>query len=142
MNTAKLTLLALVLALLGFTPACGGKKAINRVDGDNNQVELLGSRKVNFKGDFDTIPVTLFEGTFRAIRIDVDGSALEMWDIDVYFSNGGHEDFNTRLNFAEGSWSRRIDLRGGARGIKKVTFKYKSKNVRTGRATVKLYGIH
>ncbi|MCA8945610.1 MAG: hypothetical protein KDB29_05245, partial [Planctomycetes bacterium] len=83
MNTAKLTLLALVLALLGFTPACGGKKPINRIDGDSNQVELLGSRKVNFKGDFDTIPVTLFEGTFRAIRIDVDGSALEMWDIDV-----------------------------------------------------------
>ena len=142
MVTTRLSLLLIAVLMISASTGCGGKKAVNRVDGDDNQVELLGTRKVNFKGDFDTINVTLFEGTFHALRIDVDGSAMEMWDVDVFFSNGGHQDISTRLNFDEGSWSRRIDLTGGARGIKKVTFKYKSKKLRDGRATVKLYGIH
>ncbi|MCA8916391.1 MAG: hypothetical protein KDB90_13355 [Planctomycetes bacterium] len=144
MRTAQLSVLLLALLMLGVSTGCGkrGARPINTQDGDTDRVELLGTRKVDFKGDFDTIMVTLKEGTFHAIRVDVEGSAIEMWDIDVFFSNGGHEDFNTRLNFAEGSWSRRIDLRGGARGIKKVTFKYKSKKLKTGKATVKLYGIH
>ena len=142
MKTAQLSMFVLLLVAVLITPACGGKKAVNRVDGDDDRVELLGTRKVSFKADHDTIAVTLLEGTFKAIRLEVDGSALEMWDIDVFFSNGGHQDVDTRLVFGEGSWSRRIDLNGGARGIKKVTFKYKSKKARTGRATVKLYGIH
>lgn len=142
MKTAQLSLMLILLIAAIVTPACSGKKTINRIDGDDDRVELLGTRKVNFGADHDTILVTLLEGTFRAIRLEVDGSAMEMWDIDVFFSNGGHQDINTRLNFGEGSWSRRIDLTGGARGIKKVTFKYKSKKLRSGRATVKLYGIH
>ena len=114
MRTAQLSVLLLALLMLGVSTGCGkrGARPINTQDGDTDRVELLGTRKVDFKGDFDTIMVTLKEGTFHAIRVDVEGSAIEMWDIDVFFSNGGHEDFNTRLNFAEGSWSRRIDLRG------------------------------
>jgi hypothetical protein len=144
MNTAKLLLLVLVLGTLGFTAGCGkrGARPINTQDGDANRVEMLGSRKVNFRADRDTILVTLHEGTFHAIRLDVNGSALEMWDVDVFFSNGGHQDVATRLKFAKGSWSRRIDLRGGARGIRKVVFKYKSLHRGSGRATIKLYGIH
>ncbi|MBZ0134972.1 MAG: hypothetical protein K8I27_01205 [Planctomycetes bacterium] len=142
MKAAKLSLLALLLITAITAPACGGKKAVNRIDGDDDRVELLGTRKVNFGADHDTILVTLLEGTFKALRVEVDGSAMEIWDIDVFFSNGGHQDINTRLHFEEGSWSRRIDLTGGARGIKKVTFKYKSKKLRSGRATIKLYGIH
>ena len=144
MHTVKFSLLLLTILALGFTAGCGGRGArpINTQDGDADRVELLGSRKVDFKADHDVIMVTLKEGTFHALRVEVEGSELEMWDIDVFFSNGGHEDFNTRVNFGQGSWSRRLDLRGGARGIKKVTFKYKSKKPRTGKATVKLYGIH
>lgn len=140
MRTGVAVLLTLVAVL--FVSGCGGKRAAARAaDADNDRVEFLGERKVNFGGDVDTILVGANDGLFRAIRIEVDGSALEMWDIDVHFGNGGHEDFNTRLHFEEGSWSRRIDLRGGERIIKKVVFKYKSKNRKTGRATVKLYGI-
>jgi len=142
MRSIGVTLLALVL-LATFT-ACGGRgnKPANTRDGDNDRVELLGTRKVDFGGDKDTIQCSAKDGTFHAIRIEVDGSEMEMWDVDVHFLNGGHEDFNTRLDFEEGSWSRRIDLRGGARGIDKVVFKYKSKKPKTGKATVKLYGIH
>jgi hypothetical protein len=141
MRTAQIAVLALMLLALA---ACGGRgsRPVNTQDGDNDRVELLGSKKVNFRGDFDTINVTMRDGTFHAIRIEVEGSDLEMWDVDIWFQNGGHEDAATRLHFEEGSWSRRIDLRGGARGIDKVNFKYKSKQPRTGKATIKLYGIH
>jgi hypothetical protein len=142
MRTAQFAILGLLLAAFGLGGCGKGSKPVNTRDGDNDRVELLGSRKVNFGGDHDTINVSMRDGTFHAIRIEVDGSDLEMWDVDVFFQNGGHEDFATRLHFEEGSWSRRIDLRGGARGIDKVTFKYKSKRRGSGRADIKLYGIH
>jgi len=143
MNTARIVLFGLLALVIGLSSGCGrGGKPVNTRDGDADRVELLGSRKVNFGADHDTINCNLRDGTFHAIRIEVEGSEMEMWDVDVFFLNGGHEDIATRHEFREGSWSRRIDLRGGARGIDKVTFKYKSKKPRTGKATVKLYGIH
>jgi hypothetical protein len=142
MRTAQLSLVVLLLAFIGLSTSGCGKKAVRKAAEAETGVELLGTRKVTFRSERDTIPVTLFEGTFRAVRIEVEGSALAMWDVDVFFSNGGHQDFPTRVVFEEGSWSRRFDLRGDERGIKKVVFKYKSLRDGSGRATVKLYGIH
>ncbi len=139
----RTSVVLLLLVSVFMLSSCGrGSRPVNTQDGDNDRVEHLGQRRVDFKGDHDTIECSLRDGTFHAIRIEVEGSELEMWDIDVFFINGGHQDVDTRVQFAEGSWSRRIDLRGGARGIDKVTFKYKSKKARTGKATVHLYGIH
>ncbi|MBZ0134973.1 MAG: hypothetical protein K8I27_01210 [Planctomycetes bacterium] len=100
---------------------------------------LLGSREVNFGADKDTIEVTASEGRFTAIVLGVVEGDLEMWNIKVAFGNG--EDFSPELraNFDSKSRSRVIDLPGGNRVIKKVTFFYKSK-FSEGRATVKLHG--
>lgn len=148
MRTALM--LVCVLVLGAFATGCGGKKRVGpdsetreteRRDASDS-VEKLGSRKVDFKGDRDTIVVGAHEGTFEAIRLDVDGSAMEMWDIVITYGNGDKHSPTTRLIFGENSWSRRIDLPGGNRIIKKIEFAYKSRNVRTGRATVTVYGVH
>ncbi|MHC4839787.1 MAG: hypothetical protein ACYTDT_02360 [Planctomycetota bacterium] len=103
--------------------------------------DLLGSRKVNLGGDVDRISARDQGGKFRAIEIEVDHSALSMYDIEVHFMNGDVFSPTTRLHFGPGSWSRKVDLPGNRRKINYVEFHYRSKNIFTGRATVKLWGV-
>lgn len=101
--------------------------------------ELLGTRQVNFRGDKDVITVTRKEGTFRAIKLEVEGGSLDMYDIRVVFGDGSVFSPETRVEFREGSWSRTIDLPGAARVIRRIEFNYRSE-VKRGRATMKVYG--
>ncbi|MCC6575547.1 MAG: hypothetical protein IT462_17345 [Planctomycetes bacterium] len=101
--------------------------------------ELLGSRKVDFRDDNDTIEVVGNDGRFTAILFDIEDGNLEMEKVKVTFCNGEKYEPDTRLNFDENSRSRSIDLPGAARCIEKVEFDYESKG-RRGRATINLYG--
>jgi hypothetical protein len=103
------------------------------------QWELLGSRSVSFAVDRDVIDVGAREGTFDAIRIEVDGGSLEMYNIRITFGNGDTWSPNTRVLFRQGSWSRLIDLPGPARVIGKIEFWYRSR-LRRGQATVRVFG--
>lgn len=101
--------------------------------------ELLGARRVNFAVDHDAIEVGVREGTFNAIRIEVGGGTLEMYNIQITFGNGETWSPDTRVLFRQGSWSRLIDLPGQARVIRKIEFWYRSR-VRRGQATVRVFG--
>lgn len=101
--------------------------------------EPLGSRRVSFAVDHDVIEVGMREGTFNAIRIEVDGGALEMYNIVLTFGNGDTWSPNTRVVFRQGSWSRLIDVPGPARFIRKIEFWYRSR-LRRGQATVRVFG--
>lgn len=101
--------------------------------------ELLGTRQVNFRGDKDVISITRREGTFRAIKIEVEGGNLDMHDIKVVFGDGSSFSPETRVEFREGSWSRTIDLPGAARVIRRIEFNYRSE-LKRGRATMRVYG--
>jgi len=105
----------------------------------------LGQRKVNFRGDHDVIPVTGRKGTFTAITIKATGSPLEMHRIKVTFRN--KQVFEPRVVhvFKKGHETRRIDLPGGERVIRKVEFFYNSLPTRRanrgpGKATIHLFG--
>ena len=101
--------------------------------------ELLGARRVSFSADRDVIDVGAREGVFNAIRIEVEGGTLEMYNIRLTFGNGDTWSPNTRVVFRQGSWSRLIDLPGPARVIRKIEFWYRSR-LRRGEATVRVFG--
>jgi hypothetical protein len=103
--------------------------------------EQLGQRQVKFRAEKDTIPVTVKEGSFDAIKIEVTDGDVEMYDIVVTFANGEKFSPATRYTFDQGTRSRVIDLPGDARFIRKVDFYYRSK-LRKGRANVVLHGRH
>ncbi|HEX9293187.1 MAG TPA: hypothetical protein VF873_05830 [Gemmatimonadales bacterium] len=102
--------------------------------------ELLGTRRVSFTLDHDAIIVGVREGGFTAIKIDVAGGNLEMYNVKVTFGNGQTFSPETRLNFQQGSWSRTIDLPGPVRILRRVDFWYRSR-LRRGAATVRLFGL-
>jgi hypothetical protein len=103
--------------------------------------ELLGSRRVEFRAERDVIKVTGHEGVFTAIKLEVDGGNLDMYNIRVVFGNGEVFSPDTRIEFREGSWSRTIDLPGNKRVIRRIEFLYRSE-LKRGRATIRAYGRH
>lgn len=107
--------------------------------GSGAEWELLGTRRVSFAAERDAIEVGVREGTFNAIRIEVGGGTLEMYNIQITFGNGETWSPDTRVLFRQGSWSRLIDLPGQARVIRKVEFWYRSR-LRRGQATVRVFG--
>jgi hypothetical protein len=102
--------------------------------------ELLGRKEVSFLVERDTIDVGRSEGRFRALKIVVEGAPVEMRDIRVTFGDGSTFHPETRLNFAENSVSRSIDLPGGNRIIRKIDFLYRKTSGLFRQATVTVYG--
>ncbi len=103
--------------------------------------EKLGERHVDAKADKDVIHVGRDDGAFTAIQIQVDGSALAMFEIKVVFGNGETFEPNTRVVFSKDSRSRVIDLPGNKRVIKRVEFKYRDLPG-GGKAKVELWGAN
>ncbi len=104
--------------------------------------EMLGERKVDHRAERDVINVTLSEGLFRKIKVDVLHKGIELVDLKVFFANGQVQDVSVRRFIERGGETRVIDLTGGARGIRKVQFIYRTRRVTPGRATVRLWGVH
>jgi len=103
--------------------------------------ELLGTRRVNFSVDHDAMILGVHEGGFTAIKLEVAGGNLEMFNIKITFGNGESFSPDTRIQFHQGSWSRTIDLPGPVRIVRRVDFWYRSRlrPVR-GVATLRLFG--
>ncbi len=100
----------------------------------------LGSRRVNWSADRDAISVTAKEGRFTKLKLKVTGNGVRFRDLKVHFGNGDVQDVPLRAHIPAGGQSRVIDLPGGARVIKKVTFSYSTRGKRSRRATVVLWG--
>ena len=77
---------------------------------------------------------------FRALRLVVSGSPMEMYKMKITFGNQQTHSPKLRHVFRKGSWTRRIDLPGTVRRIQKVEFWYRSVGRHSGKATVKLFG--
>ncbi len=101
--------------------------------------DKLGERLVNYgKVDRDMIDVGARDGRFTKVMLVVEHSALEVFDVDLVFADGDHFSPATRFVFGKGETTRVIDLPGGARVIRKATFRY-GNLPGGGRATVELW---
>jgi hypothetical protein len=100
--------------------------------------QLLGTRKVSLARETDVLDVSR-QGRFDALRIEVENGPLEMYSIQVVFSNGERFSPATRLDFRDGDATRVIDLPGTARTIQRIVFRYRGP-ARLGAATVRVYG--
>ncbi|QLE00200.1 hypothetical protein HX109_00965 [Galbibacter sp. BG1] len=101
--------------------------------------DRLGSRVVNYRLDRDVIRVTGREGSFSKLKIQVTGGPMDMHKIVVQYSNGKVDNIPIRKNFGRRGGSRVIDLRGGNRSIRDVTFFYDTDNRSRTKAKVHLF---
>jgi hypothetical protein len=101
---------------------------------------LLGTKRVNPIYDHDRYSVGSGAGLFRSIRFKVRGNNLYFYDLDVRFSNGGHQDVPVRVWIPQGGHTRTIDLDGGKRNIRYVDVEYGKSINGLGHTYVELWG--
>lgn len=105
--------------------------------------EKLGERRVNRRADHDYIKVTAREGDFKAIKLMVRNSGINMDRCVVHFANGDKQEINIRENIPAGGETRIIDLEGKDRYIQGVGFWYDTKGgALNDKAVVVLWGRH
>ena len=100
----------------------------------------LGTRRVNGLVDVDQINVGAGAGVFDKIRLKVTGNDLMIYDLDVRYGNGAHDDIPVRLLIPQGSMTRVIDLRHHDRFIRHVRFTYGKFPNGQGPTYVELFG--
>jgi hypothetical protein len=100
----------------------------------------LAARRVDFRVEHDVLRAT-GDGRFKRIRLVVEGSDLEMFDVRITFGDGATFTPVTHFFFKAKSRSHVIVLPGAARTVRWIDFYYRSVPAgRQGRATVHLYG--
>ncbi|MCA8923923.1 MAG: DUF2541 family protein [Planctomycetes bacterium] len=147
------TYLVVLTLLVLSSSACGGRrrrtppppppKAVSEESpaDDDQGWERLGARKVNWAVDRDVIPVTVTEGTFKRIRLQVQDGAVHLMDLTVHFANGQTYDVQVRKLIGPGGRTRIIDLPGAARVIRKITLTYRTvAKAKRGKASVAVWG--
>jgi hypothetical protein len=101
---------------------------------------ILGVKKVQFKGELDEIYVGKSQGSFRGIKLKVDGAGVHFRKVVVVFGNGQRFEAPMRDNIEAGGQTRVIDLPGRARIIQKIVFAYKTHRGSHKKATVTVLG--
>lgn len=96
---------------------------------------------VNFKTDKDEI-VVLGADKFKSLKFKVTQGAIDLHDLEVYYSDGTKEDIQVRTPIVENQESKVIDLKGKEQELKKVVFVYHTlKDSSSDKAHVELYGL-
>jgi hypothetical protein len=124
----------LLLAAIIMCLSCAGKPP------DWGNWRFIGEKWVAFGVDHDVIVVGNTAGELSQLKIRVTSGPLKLYDMKVYFDNGGVQDISIRANIPQGGESRVIDLNGGVRRLQKIEFWYETKGLRKGRARVAVWG--
>ena len=102
--------------------------------------DLLGERIVRDRMDHDEIWLDGHR-RFDQIKLCVYRHPVRIYDLDVNFNNGGHQDVEVRARINPGDCTRAIDLRGDDRDIKNIKMLYEETSWgRRRTATVRVYG--
>jgi hypothetical protein len=103
--------------------------------------QQLGFTIVDFKTDKDDIWVTGADH-FRKLKFKVFDAPVQMINMHVVYENGAFDNIELRFLIPVGGESRTIDLEGGSRRIKTITFWYRSQKPGfMGKAKVAVFGM-
>ena len=100
----------------------------------------LGRRRVDPFLDRDVLHVGVGRGLFRKISFSANGNDVFVYDVKVDYTVGGDQHFNTRLKIAQGTSSRKLNLRYNKRFVQDVTFRYGKLPNGNGAAFVEVWG--
>ena len=102
----------------------------------------LGTKKVNWLIDHDTVHVGASQGVFDKVLIKVRGNNLFMYKMKVHYLNGSSQVIPLQFHFNRGNRSRVIDLAGNNRIIKTIEMTYGKPANGNGATWVEVFGRH
>ena len=101
----------------------------------------IGEVKADFKMENQSISV-MGKDKFKSILLKVTDAPINIEGIQVFYESGDMEEFNVKNELKAGAETKKLDMKGGAQEIKKVTFTYKTlPNQQDEKAHVELYGL-
>jgi len=101
----------------------------------------IGEVKADFKMENQSISV-LGKDKFKSILLKVTDAPINIEGIQVFYESGAMEEFDVKNELKAGAETKKLDMKGGAQEIKKVTFTYKTlPNQQDEKAHVELYGL-
>ena len=102
--------------------------------------DLLGERLVTDRMDHDELWLNGHR-RFKQIKLCVYRNPIRIYDLDVNYDNGGHQDVSVRHRINAGDCTRAIDLNGWRRDIKNIKMTYEETSWgRRRTATVRIFG--
>jgi len=102
--------------------------------------DLLGERIVTDRMDHDEIWLNGHR-RFHQIKLCVYRNPVRIYDFDVNYANGGHQDVSVRSRINPGDCTRAIDLNGWRRDIRNIKLRYEETSWgRRRTATVRVFG--
>lgn len=99
--------------------------------------QVIGTTSYQAQPLRETLNIGSREGQFKALRMEVRQSDVEVLDLKIVYGNGASEDIPVRQIFRAGTSSRVIDLKGYQRAIKQIIVTYVPK----GPAKIVFYGV-
>lgn len=120
--------LALAAALVAFgvaSPVSAHPISYGPGYGYHQPWQLIGTRRVDFRTERDTVFAAGYDH-YKQIKVCAYRQPVRLYDLDVYFHNGGHQDVSVRAVLNPGQCTRSIDLYGHRRNIQAVSFIYRS----------------
>lgn len=128
-----------LLAIAGSYGISAGQQPAVMVS-DKAGWHKIGETTVDFKRDRDEILV-MGADRFAAIKFKVSDAPIDLQDLEVYYESGDQQNIAVRTPIEAGMESRKIDLNGGERNLKKIVFLYKTlPNRMDEKATVQIWG--
>ncbi len=101
---------------------------------------LLGRREVNFSIDRDTITVPRGLRAVNRLAVIAKMNPVEIYDIRIEFDSGAAHETRMRERLFPGRDRLFIDLPGGTRIVRQVSFRYRTLNNAARRAMVEVWG--
>lgn len=121
----KLALSALILAAGLAAPASAHVPGHGGWYGGGSSWDFLGARQVRHFTEQDRVFARGFRH-YTQVKICVYNRPIRLYDLDVVFGNGGHQDLHVRHFLRPGECTRALDLRGRSRDIRFVNMVYQT----------------
>jgi hypothetical protein len=129
----------LIMMFAVSTAAFSQKPAV--ITSEKEGWHKIGEVTASFQVEKDGITV-LGADRFKAIKLLVTDSPINIYDVIVYYENGDTEVLDVRSELKAGQETRTYNLKGTDKQLKKVVFTYKSvANMDGDKAHVELYGM-
>ena len=134
----KLILLSILVAGTYTKVFCQTPKVVLS---DRSGWHKIGETIVDFNTDADEIAVVGAD-RFGFIKINVTDAAINLISFDIYFESGDKQSVTIGKDIKAPGETRVVQLNGGERSIKKITFIYKTiPNSADKKAHLELWGL-
>jgi len=132
-------LIILTILLIGNYFGFAQKPAVVITDKDG--WHKIGETVVDFKTDKDEI-IVIGADRFAYVKIKVTDAPINLVSFDIYFEDGTHQTVAIGEQINSPGATREIQIDGGERSIKKVSFVYNTvSTAKIKKARVELWGL-